>query len=121
MITITAAAVGFVLLVGLMALGLHVAFVMFAISMLGAMFYLGWPATLEFGTQYWGATNNFVLVAIPLFVLLGELLVRGGFTDPPANSHRSGRGQQLLSVQPILRPRCSYVASTAAPPRNQDG
>ena len=81
MITMTAAAIGFFLLVGLMALGLHVAFVMFAISMLGAIFYLGWPATLAFGTQYWGATNNFVLVAIPLFVLLGELLVRGGFTD----------------------------------------
>lgn len=81
MITLTAAAVGFALLIGLMALGLHVAFVMFALSMLGAIFYLGWPATLEFGTQYWGATNNFVLVAIPLFVLLGELLVRGGFTD----------------------------------------
>ena len=79
--TMTAAAIGFILLVGLMALGLHVAFVMFAISMLGAMIYLGWPATLEFGTQYWSATNNFVLVAIPLFVLLGELLVRGGFTD----------------------------------------
>jgi C4-dicarboxylate transporter DctM subunit len=81
MITLTAAAIGFALLIGLMSLGLHVAFVMFAISMLGAIFYLGWPATLEFGTQYWSATNNFVLVAIPLFVLLGELLVRGGFTD----------------------------------------
>src|SRR5213596_1265423 len=77
----TSAVVGFLLLVGLMALGLHVAFVMFAISMFGAIMYLGWPATLEFGTQNWGATNNFVLVAIPLFVLLGELLVRGGFTD----------------------------------------
>ena len=81
MIDLTAAVVGFVLLVGLMALGLHVAFVMFAVSMLGAVFYLGTPAVLEYGTQYWGATNNFVLVAIPLFVLLGELLVRGGFTD----------------------------------------
>ena len=81
MISLTSALVGFVLLVGLMALGLHVAFVMFTISMLGAMFYLGTPAVLEFGTQYWGATNNFVLVAVPLFVLLGELLVRGGFTD----------------------------------------
>ncbi|MGH8805646.1 MAG: TRAP transporter large permease, partial [Polaromonas sp.] len=75
------AVVGFALLIGLMSLGLHVAFVMFAISMLGAIFYLGTPAVLEYGTQYWGATNNFVLVAIPLFVLLGELLVRGGFTD----------------------------------------
>ena len=81
MINLTSALVGFVLLVGLMALGLHVAFVMFVISMLGAMFYLGTPAVMEFGTQYWGATNNFVLVAVPLFVLLGELLVRGGFTD----------------------------------------
>ncbi|MDH3688830.1 MAG: TRAP transporter large permease [Gammaproteobacteria bacterium] len=75
------ALIGFALLIGLMALGLHVAFVMFAVSILGALLYLGMPATLEFGTQYWGATNNFVLVAIPLFVLLGELLVRGGFAD----------------------------------------
>ena len=81
MIDLTAAVVGFALLIGLMTLGLHVAFVMFAISMLGAVFYLGTPAVMEYGTQYWGATNNFVLVAVPLFVLLGELLVRGGFTD----------------------------------------
>jgi len=80
-IDLTSAVVGFALLIGLMSLGLHVAFVMFAISMAGAVMYLGWPAALQFGTQYWGATNNFVLVAIPLFVLLGELLVRGGFTD----------------------------------------
>jgi C4-dicarboxylate transporter, DctM subunit len=81
MIDADIALIGFILLIGLMALGLHVAFVMFAISILGSLLYLGMPATLEFGTQYWGATNNFVLVAIPLFVLLGELLVRGGFTD----------------------------------------
>jgi tripartite ATP-independent transporter DctM subunit len=81
MIDLTAAVVGFALLIGLMTVGLHVAFVMFAISMLGAIFYLGTPAVMEYGTQYWGATNNFVLVAVPLFVLLGELLVRGGFTD----------------------------------------
>ena len=81
MIDLTAAVVGFALLIGLMSLGLHVAFVMFAISMAGAILYLGVPATMEYGTQYWGATNNFVLVAVPLFVLLGELLVRGGFTD----------------------------------------
>ena len=81
MVDLTAAVVGFALLVGLMSLGLHVAFVMFAISMVGAVLYLGTPAVMEYGTQYWGATNNFVLVAVPLFVLLGELLVRGGFTD----------------------------------------
>lgn len=81
MIDLTSAALGFGLLIGLMMLGLHVAFVMFAVSMAGAVMYLGTPAVMEYGTQYWGATNNFVLVSVPLFVLLGELLVRGGFTD----------------------------------------
>jgi tripartite ATP-independent transporter DctM subunit len=81
MIDIGVAFVGFALLVGLMAIGLHIAFVMFAISMAGAILYLGMPAVMNFGNQFWGATNNFVLVAIPLFVLLGEILVRGGFTD----------------------------------------
>jgi C4-dicarboxylate transporter DctM subunit len=75
------ALIGFILLVGLMGLGLHVAFVMFFLSLMGAVVYLGWPLALEYGTQYWSSTNNFVLVAVPLFVLLGELLVRGGFTD----------------------------------------
>lgn len=81
MITVSATALGFGLLILLMCLGFHVAFAMFAVSVLGAYFYLGVPATLEYGTQYWSATNNSVLVAVPLFVLLGELLVRGGFTD----------------------------------------
>lgn len=81
MIDVGSAAIGFFLLVGLMTLGLHIAFVMFAVSMVGAVLYLGTPAVMNFGNQFWGATNNFVLVAIPLFVLLGEILVRGGFTD----------------------------------------
>ncbi|MCC8180880.1 MAG: TRAP transporter large permease [Planctomycetes bacterium] len=75
------AGIGFLLLLFFMALGFHVACVMFLISVIGATLYLGMPVTMEFGTQFWGATNNFVLVAVPLFVLLGELLVRGGFTD----------------------------------------
>ena len=81
MIDPSTALIGFVLLIGLMAIGLHIAFVMFAISMIGAVLFLGTPAVMNFGNQFWGATNNFVLVAIPLFVLLGEILVRGGFTD----------------------------------------
>jgi tripartite ATP-independent transporter DctM subunit len=81
MIDPSTALIGFMLLIGLMAIGLHIAFVMFAISMIGAVMFLGTPAVMNFGNQFWGATNNFVLVAIPLFVLLGEILVRGGFTD----------------------------------------
>lgn len=80
-ISIGGVAIGFALLISLMSLGLHVAFVMFFLSLVGAVVYLGLPAALEYGTQYWSANNNFVLVSVPLFILLGELLVRGGFTD----------------------------------------
>jgi tripartite ATP-independent transporter DctM subunit len=80
-ISLFAVAMGFVLLIGLMSMGLHVAFVMFFLSLVGAVAYLGLPAALEYGTQYWSANNNYVLVSVPLFILLGELLVRGGFTD----------------------------------------
>lgn len=80
-ISIGGVALGFALLIVLMSLGLHVAFVMFILSLVGAVVYLGLPAALEYGTQYWSANNNFVLVSVPLFILLGELLVRGGFTD----------------------------------------
>lgn len=72
---------GFILLLTLMSIGLNVACVMFIVAILGAGLYLGLPVVMDFGTQYWGAANNFVLVAIPLFVLLGELLVQGGFTE----------------------------------------
>ena len=80
-ISVTAVGLGFVLLIVLIGLGLHVAFVMFFLSLIGAVAYIGLPVALEYGTQYWSANNNFVLVSVPLFILMGELLVRGGFTD----------------------------------------
>ena len=80
-ISMFAMGIGFLLLVGLMAVGMHVAAVMFFLAAIAATLYLGPEALLSYGTQYWSSTNNYVLVAIPLFVLLGEILVRGGFTD----------------------------------------
>ena len=73
--------VGFILLLFFMGLGIHVAVALFAISLLGAVIYIGPSAAMLLGIQFWGAGNNFVLTAIPLYVMLGELLVRGGFTD----------------------------------------
>ncbi len=80
-ISVGAVGAGFLLLIALMGLGLHVAFVMFILSLAGAIAYIGLPVALEYGTQYWSANNNFVLVSVPLFILMGDLLVRGGFTD----------------------------------------
>lgn len=78
---LSGAVTGFLLMLALMFVGLHVAAVMLIVALLGAAVYLG-PAIVDaLGMQLWGGTNNFVLLAIPLFVLLGELLVRGGATD----------------------------------------
>ncbi len=81
MIGLWEAALGFAFMLGMMFLGFHVAVVMFAVGLLGAALTIGSPIVLAAGTQLWSASDNFVLLAVPLFVLLGEILVRGGSTD----------------------------------------
>ena len=69
------------LMLVLMFMGLHVATVMVAVAMVGAIGWLGTPAVFAFGNQLWAATEDYVLLSIPLYILLGEILVRGGATD----------------------------------------
>jgi C4-dicarboxylate transporter DctM subunit len=81
MIGITEASIGFFLLIAFLFLGLHVAVAMFLVALLGAALYLGPPLVAAFGTQLWGAMEDYVLLSIPLYILLGEILVRSGSTD----------------------------------------
>jgi tripartite ATP-independent transporter DctM subunit len=81
MIGVTEASIGFLLLIAFLFLGLHVAVAMFLIALLGATLYLGPPLVAAFGTQLWGAMEDYVLLSIPLYILLGEILVRSGSTD----------------------------------------
>lgn len=81
MIDFWGAAIGFGIMLTLMMLGVHVAVAMFAISALGALAYLGPSIMNTFGSQLWAVMNDFILTAIPLFILLGELLLRSGVTQ----------------------------------------
>ncbi|MFN7258094.1 MAG: TRAP transporter large permease [bacterium] len=81
MIGVTEASIGCLLLIAVLFLGLHVAVAMFLIALLGAALYLGPPLVAAFGTQLWGAMEDYVLLSIPLYILLGEILVRSGSTD----------------------------------------
>ena len=74
------AAIGFAIMLGLMFIGLHVGVAMLATGVLGAMVYFGPPVLLSFGTNLWSVMNDFLLTTIPLFVLLGEILLRAGIT-----------------------------------------
>jgi len=81
MIGVTETAIGFVLLIGLLFLGLHVATAMFGIAVLGAVVYLSPALVNAAGMQFWSAMEDYTLLAIPLYILLGEILVRSGSTD----------------------------------------
>ncbi|MEM6487954.1 MAG: TRAP transporter large permease [Pseudomonadota bacterium] len=80
MIDPAGAAIGFLIMLGLMFIGLHVGVAMLACGILGALVYFGPPVLLSFGTNLWSVMNDFLLTTIPLFVLLGELLLRSGIT-----------------------------------------
>lgn len=81
MLGIEGAAIGFGLLLFLLFIGLHIATSLFLVAVLGAYIFFGDAMIRPFGTMMWGTLNNFLLVAIPLFVLMGEILVRGGVTE----------------------------------------
>ncbi|WP_420394047.1 TRAP transporter large permease [Acuticoccus sp.] len=71
---------GFTLMIGAMFVGLHVAVAIMGACVLGALVYLGPALLMSYGTQLWSTMNSFLLTAIPLFVLLGEILLRSGIT-----------------------------------------
>jgi tripartite ATP-independent transporter DctM subunit len=81
MLGIEGAAIGFGLLLFLLFIGLHIATALFIVALTGAYLFFGDAMIRPFGTMMWGTLNNFLLVAIPLFVLMGEILVRGGVTE----------------------------------------
>ncbi|MCR9088646.1 MAG: TRAP transporter large permease [Rhodobacteraceae bacterium] len=81
MLGIEGAAIGFALLLFLLFIGLHIATSLFLVAALGAWIFFGDTMIRPFGTMMWGTLNNFLLVAIPLFVFMGEILVRGGVTE----------------------------------------
>ncbi len=79
--SILAATIGFVIMLGLMILGLPIAVVMAAGGIIGGVAAFGANFLPTSGAVVWSVLNNSVLTAIPLFVLLGELLLRSGIAD----------------------------------------
>lgn len=73
--------VGLCLMMGLMFLGFHVATSMLVVGVAGALVYFGMPAIDALGEQLWAAGEDYLLLSIPLYILLGEILMRGGATD----------------------------------------
>lgn len=69
------------ILIGLLALAVPVAAVLGVLGLSLSALYSPLPLTLAIGEMAWGTSNNFLLVAIPFFVLLGEILLRSGMAE----------------------------------------
>ncbi|MDP0928707.1 TRAP transporter large permease [Paracoccus onubensis] len=68
-------------LLGLMALTIPVGIVLFLLGIGVGQFYSAFPLLRGLGQVVWSSSASSTLIAIPLFVLLGELLVRGGVAE----------------------------------------
>ncbi|WP_366658266.1 TRAP transporter large permease [Fodinicurvata sp. EGI_FJ10296] len=69
------------LLFGLLALGLPVAAVMLILALGLDWIYSPMPLYLAAGELSWVSSSNYLLVSIPLFVMLGEILLRSGLAE----------------------------------------
>jgi len=68
-------------LLGLMALSIPVGIVLFLLGIGVSQFYSAFPLLRGMGQMIWSSSASSTLIAIPLFVLLGEILVRGGVAE----------------------------------------
>jgi C4-dicarboxylate transporter, DctM subunit len=73
--------VAFAAMLGMMVLGLPIAVSMAAVGILGGLLAYGAPFVNSIAPVVWGVHNDNLLTAIPMFVLMGELLLRSGIAD----------------------------------------
>lgn len=71
----------FAIMLAVMLLGIPIAAVMAATGIIAGVLAFGWPLVESMGAVVWGVQNENLLTAIPLFILLGELLLRSGIAD----------------------------------------
>lgn len=79
--SISVISIGFLAMLLLMFLSMPVAVAILAVGGVGGYMAYGMPLIETMGGVVWGTLNNPVMTAIPLFMLLGELLLRGGIAD----------------------------------------
>lgn len=77
----TAALVYIAILFGLILAGVAIAFAIGFAGLIGLWGEMGTSVLGVISTYAWQTTNSFTLSAVPLFILMGEVLFRSGLTD----------------------------------------
>ncbi|RFC65974.1 TRAP transporter large permease [Fulvimarina endophytica] len=78
---IATVATGFAVMLAFLLLSVPVATVMTITGVVGGWLLYGMPLVDSMGSVVWGVLNDNLMTAIPLFILLGEILLRSGIAD----------------------------------------
>jgi tripartite ATP-independent transporter DctM subunit len=81
MTLVGATIIAFAAMIGMMLVGIPIAVSMLIVGVAGGVIAYGMPFLNSMATVIWGTGNEYLLTAIPMFVLLGELLLRSGIAD----------------------------------------
>jgi tripartite ATP-independent transporter DctM subunit len=75
-----------VLLFVVLGLSIPVGIGLGILGLIVAALYSPLPLTVALGELSWSTSNSFVLVAVPLYILLGEIMLRAGLADKVYNA-----------------------------------
>ena len=81
MSTVAVGITGFFVMVALMLVGVPIAAVMLLLGLVGGFMAYGFAFFSSSASVAWGVMSDYGLTAIPLFVMLGEVLLRSGIAD----------------------------------------
>ncbi len=70
-----------VLLLGLLALGVWVAFALMTVGFVAIFFFANTSVGQVLATSLWGHSHSYALAALPLFILMGEILLRSRLSE----------------------------------------
>lgn len=73
------------LLIALLACGVWVAVSLSLVGLAGLVFFSNAPAGLVIASTFWGHSHSWALTALPLFILMGEILLRSRMSDDMFN------------------------------------
>ena len=79
--TIATIFLAFLIMLAIMLSGMPIAVTMALMGAVGGILAFGWSLVDSMGPVMWSVMNENLLTAIPLFILLGEIMLRSGMAD----------------------------------------
>jgi C4-dicarboxylate transporter DctM subunit len=102
----------FLVAIAILLIGVPVAVVMAGMGVAGGLAMVGRPMIDSLGSVIWSVQNENILTAIPLFILLGEILLRSGMADKMYMSLSAWLGRLPGGLLHANMSSCALFAAT---------